>query len=291
MMFKTSYEYIGILLPFIVSFTDDIIQQLSFLKKKNNSVLISRLMTGKIKYKEPYFTGFIPKKVEKELLDKGAKKTSRGFYIKYEKLPQDIKRALVENKRETQAVKREIIKILQQTNDNISLSLISSSYIIKFIAMFYKHLQRLSTKKTQQKIQQDYMSMISDSISTTLTKTEQYISSQDFISSSDLISKTIHLLKYHIKDKILNATNKIMFDYQAEDCKDNGYKSFYWWHNPVKKPSDRQYHRKHFEDSKKGKKFYFNNLPTYQGEPDYPGKLWNCKCRAYVFWDEFKKKV
>ena len=106
------------------------------------------------------------------------------------------------------------------------------------------------------------------------------------------IVKYLHFeLSKSIKDRIIHDINQLFFDIQGDICKDEGEMSFYWWHVPEKKPNDRMFHRKHFEASKRGKKFYFNNLPIWNGEPDFPGKLWNCRCRAFIDFKKFKQMI
>ena len=256
---------------------------------QQNTDFARRLSKGEIKYDNNYFIGKLPISDYNYLVSHGAKQTKRGLFIPTDKLPQKYKTVIVanENKRKT---------IINQYKDKIATLANSdnSLFIAGLADEIFKRLNKqfkkedLSFNFTKNQLASLFgtkLQLDGDFIDFLLKK----INNITISGAVETEQKIKDICFYNIRNSIFNRANEALFSIQQETAIDNGIQGFYWWHRPTLRPSDRMFHRKHFNDSKKGKKFYFNNLPMFNGQPDYPGKLWNCHCRAYIRKTEFDR--
>ena len=259
---------------------------------KTNDDFFNRLQDGKIIYKNDYFTGSLPKKDYDFLIKKlGAKQTKRGLYIKRYRLTNYYKQ---------QIDKQQLIKDTLINNAVVSIAdiynNIDKQQIKQLSQEIYKRLAKNFTKEKltfnatipqiESKIITSLVHNMGNSIDFLLDKITNI--NQD-LSVKDITGKINSLFFYTTKNTLLNTINENLFTIQSEEAEKNNIDSFYWWHRPTLRPTDRMYHREHYNQSKAGKKFHFKNLPTWNGKPDYPGRLWNCHCRAYIRKTEFDR--
>lgn len=258
--------------------------------KKYNNKLYEYLDQGKIKYTGTYFIGTFTKDIITYLTKQGAMFNKRGAYLPYERLNITLKQFIRKQKQLSNAS----LKVYQNKINNYNFS-IFNNYLINNIAesIFKKLVLSMHKEGLNTNINLSFVnSFLSDNVLKNFNNIKEYLISQlkniNTNQSIDVINKIIlNKFNFCIKNELYNATNKLCYNVLSNTCKDNGINYFYWWHRPTKRPSDRTEHRKHYQASLQGKKFYFNNLPKYNGEEDYPAKLWNCHCRIYVSRKDF----
>lgn len=289
MIFKTAVDYSKLITPIINNITTNIINDLPIENNYDKNSLLGKLENGKIKYTGNYFMGYFDNRIQLELSKLGAIKSSRGYYLPEEKLTQEIKTILKKNKKNVNQTKDKILNYLS----NLSLTTMFLVPAIAFLCkrVFFDLNKEFNTKSKIEEFKKEITALLNRGVGETIKNTIKFINDKEFANKTDLINMTRNNINYFIKEKTLNTISEALFNIQKDECLKEGQRFFYWWHVPEKKPSDRSYHRAHFEASKKGKKFDFLNLPTWNGQPDYPAKLWNCRCRAYVDRKQFLKNI
>lgn len=259
-------------------------------EKKTNSELLNKMTKGAIIYDGFRFKGYFNSITRNELVALGAIKDKWGYYLQKQNTPNWLLGFINKQQRQVDEFKRRVAEYLAAAALVFVFS--SSGLVGRFAREFdlkmKKNCKQEGIAYTPQtaKIEEKVNNIISEGIRETLRHTSKHVAELKVQSKIQVVKYLQNEISKSVKNRITHDINKTLFDIQADICKKNGAMYFYWWHVPQKKPTDRQYHRKHFEASKKGKKFCFNNLPTWNGMPDFPGKLWNCRCRAVV---DFKK--
>lgn len=296
MIFLSGKEFETYINKLVISITNNIKSQIPNVPNvKDKTTLFSKVATGAIVYDGFRFKGYFNDKILQELKDMGAIKDKEGYYVKLSNMPDEL-RKLVEKQRQSNfLLKKRVAEFL------LGLSLtfflyekeIINAFSHSFLLKLKKNLKEdgLTTRLTDYEIAKKIDVKLTTGIKITLAHIAKHLLALKTNSFAGIV-KYLHLeLSKSIKDRIIHDINQLFFEIQGNICKDEGEMSFYWWHVPEKKPTDRMFHRKHFEASKRGKKFYFNNLPVWNGEPDFPGKLWNCRCRAYIDFKKFKQMI
>ena len=257
---------------------------------KTKSELFNKMSKGAIVYDGFRFKGYFNSITRSELVALGAIKDKWGYYLQKQNMPNWLLDFINNQQRQVDEFKRKVAEYLAATA--LVFVLPNTGLVSRFAREFdlkmKKNCKQEGVVYTTQttKIEDRVSDIITDGIRETLRHTSKHVAELKVQSKIQVVQYLQNEISKSVKNRITHDINKTLFDIQADICKKNGAMHFYWWHVPQKKPTDRPYHRKHFEASKKGKKFYFNNLPTWNGMPDFPGKLWNCRCRAVV---DFKK--
>ena len=259
---------------------------------KIDDIVYSSLSTGAIKYKNGYFTGSFTKKLLNYLIELGGVKTTRGLKFDVDKLPRQLKRSieLFDNNRQNQIknVLYQLNKIDIGTIIDVGLVSVLTSNIFKRLSRnFYKEKLSLKNNFNSSLLYSIFYQNLLNGLENSIKYIKDNLITKQELSITDIENRLKNLINGGTKNVLLNTINQTLFEMQQEQAKENDIDGFYWWHRPKKRPSDRLYHRKHYEDSLKGKKFYWDNLPIFQGERDFPGKLWHCHCRAFIRKKEF----
>lgn len=263
-------------------------------KQKPATEFEKRLNKGVVKYKDDYFIGTLPRSDYDFLIKKGAIQKNRGLYIEKKKLPTFYKQVIQQQEERNKKTKEQAKTTLQSLIPLLGLELLEKQ---DFIDKVFKRLNKNFIKEnlTFKTTKADISEIFNKKLQENKKSFEEYMANKieniKTTSTQETNDKIKDIFFYNIKNYVLNNVNEGLFEIQKENALENDIKSFYWWHRPALRPSDRMFHRKHYNESKAGKKFYFNNLPQFNGQPDYPGKLWNCHCRAYIRKTEFDRAV
>lgn len=100
----------------------------------------------------------------------------------------------------------------------------------------------------------------------------------------EAINHNYNLNKNRARTIADGETRLCLTAFQETKFKQDGLDEFYWIHADPNGETSRPVHVHYFEESKKGKKFSYKNLPIdpETGKEDAPGRLYGCRCKARI---------
>lgn len=103
-----------------------------------------------------------------------------------------------------------------------------------------------------------------------------------------MLENRYHVNQTRAKQIADGETRLALTTFQQNAFKENNQDEFYWIHPDPSGETSRPVHTAWFEESKKGKTFSFKNPPINPdtNQPDTPGILYGCRCKARVVLKE-----